>query len=488
VKALNKQTVMTRYQIGEPVAKFASALTPIYQARDQALNRDVWIDVYEVVKNAERSRIYDWIRNQVLLNHPQLQSVYDVFEDDSDVYVVGESLRTFCTFKEYLQTTADDDMTVLKRILQVLSLVIEITGALQDSVQVTLDRILLQSESIKLIPRYDSTERNDGRIQAFLLLQTILQFVRNKEPVCKQVEVWLRHAERHAGVIDPVDLKLWLSGLSSFTPSEDVSSTPAPRPISRLQRRDSERASSQRFQNLIRWVRRSPMWARIVCAILALLGLGWIGYNWLNPAVVMPDFRGKSYTEAVRTLEQLGIDPGKIERIDSLGSSQKPGFIFGQEPQPGSHVRLSSSVTLQVSKGLPKLTVPNVVGMTIQQAKTELSKAGFSDKLVQVKSGNPNSTSDVVTTITPSPGSTVDANQTVVLDTHSNSTQSGTILMPNLIGLSMDQAEAILLKIGLHYDYRIEAANAPSHTVFRQSVDPGTPVDTGSHVSFLVAQ
>lgn len=59
---------------------------------------------------------------------------------------------------------------------------------------------------------------------------------------------------------------------------------------------------------------------------------------------------------------------------------------------------------------------------------------------------------------------------------------------PNLIGLSLDQAQQILLQKGIHYQYFIEASNEPPNTVYKQSIDPGQPYQPGERITFYVSR
>jgi beta-lactam-binding protein with PASTA domain len=525
VNKLSEQTVMDRYHIGEPVARFGSATAPIFQAFDIALNRDVWIETYKIEDHATKSWMYDWIRKQVIMNNSNLQSVYDVFDDHENIYVVGESLSSYTTFKSYLDKTEEQDTTVLKRILQVLSIIIDISKTLHNSYQLSLERVLIYQDTIKIIPRCqkETVFAHKGKMQAFLFLQMVHQSTR-RAVMQEQIEKWLHHAERHMQIIDSVDLQLWMDELDKIqenggcqkekheseedlatrnpTVSLDQDASHKTRNAERGGRSQTKpyEASAKRspmalatqpknvFQKIIHWIMHRPMWLRILVATCILLAGGWFGYNALNPTVVIPDLTGKSYMEAVHTLEKLGIDPTKIERIDTLGSTQKAGLIFAQDPQAGSRARLSSSITLQVSKGSPKITVPKVAGSTIKQAKDALVQAGLSPSAIQVTGGS-NSDNDIVTSVTPPSGSEVQSDQTVVLDANSASAPAGnSVVVPNLSGLSLNQAINVLLKDGLRYYYEYHAASAPSHTVFQQSIEPGQLVDKGTRVTFYVAQ
>lgn len=60
--------------------------------------------------------------------------------------------------------------------------------------------------------------------------------------------------------------------------------------------------------------------------------------------------------------------------------------------------------------------------------------------------------------------------------------------VPNLIGLTLDQAQQVLLQNGIRYQYVIEASSDPQNTVFKQSIDPGQPYPSGERITFYVSR
>lgn len=60
--------------------------------------------------------------------------------------------------------------------------------------------------------------------------------------------------------------------------------------------------------------------------------------------------------------------------------------------------------------------------------------------------------------------------------------------VPNLTGLTLEQAQQLLLQNGIRYQYVIEPSSAPKNTVFKQSMDPGQPYSPGERIKFHVSQ
>ncbi len=88
----------------------------------------------------------------------------------------------------------------------------------------------------------------------------------------------------------------------------------------------------------------------------------------------VPDFVGQN----LQTAEQwASAHKASLETQQNQNSAQPPGTITGQEPTPGSLYQQGETVVVDVSTGPPEVSVPDVIGMTVQQATQELQQAGF---------------------------------------------------------------------------------------------------------------
>ena len=91
----------------------------------------------------------------------------------------------------------------------------------------------------------------------------------------------------------------------------------------------------------------------------------------------MPDVTDFSQKEAETILQQAGLVPVIQEEFSD---ETEAGYVTGQVPEQGTEIPVGSEATLYVSKG-PDLSglvqVPNLLGMTEQQAASELLKAGL---------------------------------------------------------------------------------------------------------------
>jgi serine/threonine-protein kinase len=87
--------------------------------------------------------------------------------------------------------------------------------------------------------------------------------------------------------------------------------------------------------------------------------------------VTVPDVLGQSERDATATLTDLGLNVDAVEQ----DAEDPEGTVVDTAPRPASEVEAGSTVTIYVSTG--PADVPNVVGMTEDEAISELEDAGF---------------------------------------------------------------------------------------------------------------
>ncbi|MGW7519689.1 Stk1 family PASTA domain-containing Ser/Thr kinase [Streptomyces sp. NPDC054796] len=93
-----------------------------------------------------------------------------------------------------------------------------------------------------------------------------------------------------------------------------------------------------------------------------------------GPAPVeVPDVTNSSFQEGKQKLEEAGF---KVKRKTEENSEVDPGTVVDQNPNGGQKAQKESTVTLTVAVQA-KQAVPNVVGKSYSEAKTQLEALGF---------------------------------------------------------------------------------------------------------------
>jgi serine/threonine-protein kinase len=94
--------------------------------------------------------------------------------------------------------------------------------------------------------------------------------------------------------------------------------------------------------------------------------------------VVMPNVSGQDPATATKSLEALGF---KVTRIDEQNDTVPANRVIRTEPLNGSSVNYGASISLVVSTGPQSVTVPNLNGMTENQARQALQDLNLKTKV-----------------------------------------------------------------------------------------------------------
>ncbi|MGK3199934.1 Stk1 family PASTA domain-containing Ser/Thr kinase [Amycolatopsis sp. MEPSY49] len=126
----------------------------------------------------------------------------------------------------------------------------------------------------------------------------------------------------------------------------------------------------------------------------------------------VPNFTGKSFSEAQSALTGLGFT---VKRVDQQ-SDQPKDQVLQQTPNGGS-VPVGSTITLTVSTGQPdnKIEMPQLVGMTAEDAKAKLQSMGWTGDLREQSDRTSNKPEGTVTKQSVSPGTQIDKDQNITI-------------------------------------------------------------------------
>jgi serine/threonine-protein kinase len=127
--------------------------------------------------------------------------------------------------------------------------------------------------------------------------------------------------------------------------------------------------------------------------------------------VTVPDVTGLSQTSAESRLRDAHLE---VTEEEQESEDVADGDVISQSPTAGSDVARGSTVTITVSTGKPKVSVPDVVGMKEAKANSALARAGLTPVRQEREVTDP--TQDgVVIEQRPGSGSQVDKGSDVVI-------------------------------------------------------------------------
>jgi eukaryotic-like serine/threonine-protein kinase len=156
--------------------------------------------------------------------------------------------------------------------------------------------------------------------------------------------------------------------------------------------------------------------------------------------------------------------------------------VISQNPTDGTEVSPNSSVRLFVSSGPSAVTVPDLKGLTVQEAQNQLSDQGLSVGTV-TEVDDPDTEAGKIIDSNPGTGASVSP------DTKINvRIGTGKVAVPNVVGKSQSEAQTIIAAANLQVETRFRATNdVPEGTVISQRPKDGT-IDIGGTVRIVVAQ
>jgi beta-lactam-binding protein with PASTA domain len=198
--------------------------------------------------------------------------------------------------------------------------------------------------------------------------------------------------------------------------------------------------------------------------------------------VRVPSVRNTQFRLALRELRRAGL---KVTADQQPSSSIREGFAIGTSPKEGAQVDRGSRVRLFVSSGPAKVSVPDVVGLTREAAETRITREGLDvAAVVRQQSDKPE---EEVIAQTPAPGTNVDAGDGVTITI---STGTEKIPVPNVVGLSVEDARAMLQRDGLGAAVRRRSTDNEEEEdqVLDQRPGAGVEVDRGRSVIIFVGR
>jgi eukaryotic-like serine/threonine-protein kinase len=197
--------------------------------------------------------------------------------------------------------------------------------------------------------------------------------------------------------------------------------------------------------------------------------------------VEVPSLVGGTYEEAVDALNELALEPQRVEVF-----SQKPvGQVTGQDPEAGEIVDEGSQVEVRVSKGVRQIAVPDVLGQSESSATGELQAAGFEVSVTEAPSDTVSE--GLVSAQSPSAGTEAAKGSTVTITI---STGPELTTVPDVIGEDTATARAMIRDAGLRPSTVFQEVTDPSQDGIVVDQDPsgGTEVEPGSTVTILVGR
>ncbi len=190
---------------------------------------------------------------------------------------------------------------------------------------------------------------------------------------------------------------------------------------------------------------------------------------------VVPDLRGMTEDEARDELTRLKEEEKtylgmKVETERQPSSEYAEGQIMSQDPNPGEKVDQNTTIFVVISSG----EEPETAGLVVKKGEAQ-----FSSEYAE----------GTVMSCDPKPGTEVEEGSEVTIIISLGEEQEKTVEVPTLRNKSASEAESLLSEAGLSGSVSREYSDSVEEGyVISQSVDPGTEVEPGTTISYVVSR
>ena len=227
------------------------------------------------------------------------------------------------------------------------------------------------------------------------------------------------------------------------------------------------------------WILFSLLMTAVVCYGLYVGGAAI--YEKVVNSTTVPDFVGMEITVAQRTAQRAGLNPEVVEINHPTISS---GTVILQAPEVDTTLRKGDSVVLTVSKGPSSQKLPDLVGMSTQNAINTLQPMGVT-LMVLERVVSSEVQADLIIRQEPEADTQCKSGDIVQVVV-----SGGMAFVPDLLGQPLSTAQENLAAAGLGINASVsyvDTTDAALHnTIASQTPAAETPVILGGQVAVTV--
>ncbi len=186
--------------------------------------------------------------------------------------------------------------------------------------------------------------------------------------------------------------------------------------------------------------------------------------------------------QAVQNIRDAGlsVDPAHIHRQPN--AKYPVGIVYDQNPDAGERIDKGNFVSIWVSTGVPKTEVPNVKGLSRDEAVSRLAGQNLDADVHEVPSGQE---PDIVLAQDPKPGERVNEGTKVRINVSSGPRP---VTVPNVVGQAYDSAASALQGQGFAVAKKLVDSEQPAGVVVDTDPKPNSSVAPGSSITLLVSK
>ncbi|MEV5978753.1 Stk1 family PASTA domain-containing Ser/Thr kinase [Streptomyces sp. NPDC052114] len=228
-------------------------------------------------------------------------------------------------------------------------------------------------------------------------------------------------------------------------------------------------------------------WLLVLAGVLVLVGAILIG-KWAfsggggDDSTKAPNFVGEKLDRAKESAENVGL---KLEIGKREPCAKYPkGVVCDQDPAADSEIKKGETVTVTVSTGSPKIMVPDVQGLSFDEAEKLLNDKGFSN--IEQKTEESDRTAGKVIAQDPEGDTKAEKSATITLTVAKKKAQS---TVPSVAGKTWEEAKQQIEANDLVAQREdVASEDVEEGKVIQTTPTAGSPADPGSTVTVQVAK
>ncbi|MDY4491704.1 Stk1 family PASTA domain-containing Ser/Thr kinase [Schaalia hyovaginalis] len=376
----------------------------------------------------------------------------------SDLYSTGVVLFELLTGRPPF--TGDSAVAVAYQHVQQLA---PTPSAITPDVPEPLDRVVLKALAKNREDRYSS---------AGSMLADLMRATRGGRVNAPETAVWADTRTMPA----PAEQTATLPAAPAFAPVQSPTST-----VPSLKADEVEQPEKG----------RKKMWIvlGVILAALLIVGGVWYALARSQPTaemVAVPDnLVGMSEADAKAAVESVGL---VFVVSDKTVASEElaEGMVAEVDPPSGERVEVGTTVTAKLSSGSDSVVIPEITNMTPEAAQEAVEALGLVWELDANKVDSDSVEEGKIAKVNPSVGKKVKKGSTV-----KGTVSSGkkTVTVPDLTGMTQDQAREYLTQVGLQVG-NVQTSDDPSQSagkILSSSPAAGETLNKGESVSITVA-
>ena len=208
-------------------------------------------------------------------------------------------------------------------------------------------------------------------------------------------------------------------------------------------------------------------------------------YTRQNQNRIMVDIKNRNIDDALKILKSENY---RYEVSDTLYTNKfQLGTIVDQYPKPNTRVKSGRTVRLKIAQPEKSVAIPNLIGQSRRSAELELNQMGLLIDTVYTEY-NPEYPNGTIAWQYPKAGDRRKKGMGIQI-TVSKGMPPNFFQVPNLIGLSINQAKDLIFKSRLKVgkiSYHQDQDLVP-YTVLDQSIRNGTVLDVTATINLVVS-